>query len=181
MDDSVKDPKSDSTPGSQGIGGSFVGRTGIIALAAYLVVLSALMFYILIKIWPRSTPSGSPAASPTKTIHTGTSALAPSATFPGSETNEHYAERAAHPNITFLGLVESLALERDSITSHRHSCRSLRQFAPRDPFLLLVCGQPVPEVELGHGIPTIAIRWCYLSYVVLLRSSRRVFLIPIHG
>ena len=88
MDDSVKDPKSDSTPGSQGIGGSFVGRTGIIALAAYLVVLSALMFYILIKIWPRSTPSGSPAVSPTKTSLPGTSALAPSATLPGSETNE---------------------------------------------------------------------------------------------
>ncbi|SRR6266568_612203 len=89
MDDSTGDPKTTSTSGFQGIGGALVGKTGITAITAYLIVLSIVLLYVLVKIWPRSTPSGSPpVVSQTTGSPSGTSAAAPGLGPAGASKNE---------------------------------------------------------------------------------------------
>lgn len=39
-------------------GDSFVGRAGVVGMTVFLILLSCLMFYILVKVWPRCTPAG---------------------------------------------------------------------------------------------------------------------------
>lgn len=67
------------------VGESLVGKTGIIIMATYLIVLSILLLYVLVKVWPRSTPSGTPAArAQATTLPTGASTAAPA----GAEKND---------------------------------------------------------------------------------------------
>jgi hypothetical protein len=56
------------------VGQALVGKAGVIILAAYLGLLSLLMLYVLLKIWPRSSPAGSLPPS----VAAGTSTSAPS-------------------------------------------------------------------------------------------------------
>ena len=100
MGDSTGDPETTSTSGSQRIGGTLVGKTGIIAIAAYLVVFSILLLYVLIKIWPRSTPSGSlPVVSQTTSSTPGSAEAAPGADPAGASNNEasKTASNSANP------------------------------------------------------------------------------------
>lgn len=85
MDESMADAEINSTPGSQPVGGTYVGKTGIMVIAAYLILLSVLLLYVQIKIWPRSTPSGSaPLHSQATSAPSSTSASVPL----GAEKNE---------------------------------------------------------------------------------------------
>jgi len=58
MADSMGDPKAASNAGETLSDVPLVGRAGIIAIAAYLICVSLLLFYVLIKVLPRSAPSG---------------------------------------------------------------------------------------------------------------------------
>jgi len=78
-------PETTSTSGALPVGRTLVGKTGIIAIAAYLILLSILLLYVLIKVWPRSTPSGPPPVHSEETsTPSSTSAPVPSA----AEKNE---------------------------------------------------------------------------------------------
>lgn len=62
MSDSAPNPETTLAPGE-----TLVGRTGVIAIATYLIILAVLLLYVVIKVWPRSTPSGTPTPRPQET------------------------------------------------------------------------------------------------------------------
>ncbi|HWH61492.1 MAG TPA: IPT/TIG domain-containing protein [Terriglobales bacterium] len=52
------------------VGQAFVGRTGIIGMTIYLIFLSFLMMYLLVKIWPRTAPAAWSSPKQTQNITT---------------------------------------------------------------------------------------------------------------
>src|SRR5215470_1803378 len=56
-------------------GDRYVGKAGVFGMTIYLVALSALMIYLVIKVWPRCAPAGTSttAAAPTATTTPATS------------------------------------------------------------------------------------------------------------
>ncbi len=76
MDALTSNTQPASTPEPPQVGGTLVGKAGIIAIAAYLILLSIFLLYVLVKVWPHSTPSGAPP-------QTKTSAQPPPAAPPG--------------------------------------------------------------------------------------------------
>lgn len=85
MDNLTADPETRSIAESPAFGRSLVGKMGIISIAAYLVLLSAFLLYVMVKIWPRSTPSGAPSI-PTQMTTSSSGTLAPGGA--GAEKDE---------------------------------------------------------------------------------------------